>query len=163
MGSTSGTYYYATAIKDGGGNVKEWGQANMPQSDPNKPATVLYGGSFCIFKTTDVKQKAAWLLLKFFTSTEQTAKWGSQSGYMPVRASAAALLKDYFAKNPVPKEQFEKIVPYGLPEPNVRGEQAIRTLIQDAMTAAFEGVKTPKEALDEAVAKANEELEKGRQ
>jgi basic membrane protein A len=163
MGSTSGTFYYTTAVKDGGGNVKEWGQTNMPQSDPSKPATVLYGGSFCIFKTTDVKQKAAWLFLKFFTSTEQTAKWGSQSGYMPVRASAAALLKDYFAQNPLPKEQFESIVPYGLPEPSVRGEQAIRTLIEQAMTAAFEGVKTPQEALNEAVQKANEELEKGRQ
>jgi multiple sugar transport system substrate-binding protein len=163
FGSTSGTFYYTKAISDSGSLVKEWGQTNVPQVDPAKAATVLYGGSFCIFKSTDVKQKAAWLFLKYFTSTEVTAKWGSQSGYMPVRASAAAQLKDYFAKNPVPKQQFEQIVPFGLPEPSARGEQDIRTYIQEAMTAAFEGVKTPQEALDEAVKKANDALAKGRQ
>ena len=82
---------------------------------------------------------------------------------MPVRKSAAAQLKDYFDKNPVAKEQFETIVPYGYPEPSVRGEQEIRTFIEEAMTAAFEGVMTPQEALDAAVKKADEALAAGRE
>jgi multiple sugar transport system substrate-binding protein len=162
MGSTSGTYYYQQAVEQGGGNMAEWGMTLIPQSDPDNPQTVLYGGSFCIFKTTDVKQKAAWLFVKFFTSTEQTAKWGSKSGYMPVRASAAALLEDYFAENPIAREQFESIVPYGYPEPSVRGEQDIRTYIEDAETAAFEGVSTSQDALDNAVTQANQALATGR-
>ena len=124
---------------------------------------MLYGGSFCVFKTNEAKQKAAWLFLKFFTSTEQTAKWGSISGYMPVRASAAALLEDYIAENPIAKEQIESIVPYGYPEPSVRGEQEIRTFIEEALVAAFEGVSTPQEALDAAVAQSNEALARGRE
>ena len=162
MSSTSGTYYYGKAMEDSGGVVKEWGQTILPQSDPDNPKTVMYGGSFCIFKTTDVKQKAAWLFLKFFTDTEQTAKWGSKSGYMPVRASAAALLDDYFAENPIAKEQIEQIVPFGYPEPSVRGEQEIRGFIEDAMTAAFEGIATSQEALDEAVRLSDEALKRGR-
>jgi ABC-type glycerol-3-phosphate transport system substrate-binding protein len=162
MDSTSGTYYYQQAVEQGGGNMSEWGMTLIPQSDPDNPQTVLYGGSFCIFKTTDVKQKAAWLFVKFFTSTEQTAKWGSKSGYMPVRASAAALLEDYFAENPIAREQFESIVPYGYPEPSVRGEQDIRTYIEDAETAAFEGVSTSQDALDNAVTQANQALATGR-
>jgi multiple sugar transport system substrate-binding protein len=149
-------------VEQGGGNMSEWGMTLIPQSDPENPQTVLYGGSFCIFKTTDVKQKAAWLFVKFFTSTEQTAKWGSKSGYMPVRASAAALLEDYFAENPIAREQFESIVPYGYPEPSVRGEQDIRTYIEDAETAAFEGVSTSQDALDNAVTQANQALATGR-
>ena len=163
MSSTSGTYYYKQAVEQSGTGPKEWGQTIIPQSDLNNPKTVLYGGSFCVFKTTEAKQKAAWLFVKFFTDTEQTAKWGSQSGYMPVRASAATLLQDYFAKEPIAKEQIEKIVPYGYPEPNVRGEQEIRDFIEDAMVAAFEGIMTPQEALDEAVKKANEALARGRE
>ncbi|MBC7236281.1 MAG: extracellular solute-binding protein, partial [Chloroflexi bacterium] len=53
FGSTSGTYYYKQAVEQGGGNIKEWGQTIIPQADPNNPRTVLYGGSFCIFKTTE--------------------------------------------------------------------------------------------------------------
>jgi ABC-type glycerol-3-phosphate transport system substrate-binding protein len=162
MSSTSGTYYYGEAIKDSGDVVKEWGQTIIPQSDPNNPQTVMYGASICIFKTTEAKQRAAWLFIKWFTDTAQTAKWGSQSGYMPVRASAAAMLDEYFADNPVAKEQFETIVPYGKPEPNVRGEQEVRDFIYDAMIAAFSGIATPQEALDEAVELANEALARGR-
>ncbi|MBC7237082.1 MAG: sn-glycerol-3-phosphate ABC transporter substrate-binding protein, partial [Chloroflexi bacterium] len=90
------------------------------------------------------------------------AKWGSKSGYMPVRKSAAALLQDYFAENPIAKEQFENIVPYGYPEPSVRGEQQIRTIIEEAMTKVYEGIASPQEALDEAVQRANEALAAGR-
>ena len=162
MSSTSGLYYYKKAI-EGAGSDFEWGQTIIPQSDPNNPLTVMYGASICIFKTTEAKQRAAWLFIKYFTDTEQTAKWGSKSGYMPVRKSAAALLEDYFAKNPIAKEQFETIVPYGKPEPNVRGEQEIRDFIYDALVATFEGVATPQEALDEAVRLANEALARGRE
>lgn len=163
MSSTSGTFYYGKDIKDSGDLVKEWGQTIIPQSDPENPRTVMYGGSFTVFKTEEAKQRAAWLLVKFFTDTAQTAKWGSQSGYMPVRASATALLEDYFAKNPVAEEQIKNIVPYGYPEPNVRGEQEIRDFIVDAMVASNEGISTPQEALDEAVRLANEALARGRE
>jgi ABC-type glycerol-3-phosphate transport system substrate-binding protein len=77
---------------------------------------------------------------------------------MPVRASAAALLDDYFAENPIAAEQFEAIVPYGYPEPSYRGEQEIRTFIEDAMTAAFEGISSSQDALDAAVELSNEAL-----
>ena len=116
-----------------------------------------------MFRTTTEKQLAAWLFIKWFSDAEQTAKWGSQSGYMPVRKSAAAKLTDYFAKEPIAKQQFETIVPYGRPEPATRGEQEIRIFIQEAWTGAVTGIKTPKAALDEAVKKANEALKRGRE
>ena len=164
MSSTSGTYYYTKAVEDGvGEGAFEWGQTIIPQSDPENPATVMYGASLCVFRTTTAKQQAAWLFLKWLTETAQTAKWGSQSGYMPVRASAAAELVDFFAANPVAREQFESIVPYGVPEPSVRGSQEIRDFIYDAMVASNTGIMTPQEALDDAVAKANEALARGRE
>jgi ABC-type glycerol-3-phosphate transport system substrate-binding protein len=163
FGSTSGLFYYKQAVTTSGNLVKEWGHTIIPQTDPKNAKTVLYGGSFVVFKSTDIKQKAAWLFLKYFTSTEVTAKWGSQSGYFPVRASAASLLKDYFAKDPIAKEQWETIVPFGYPEPSVRGEQSIRDYLVEAITASNEGVKTTKQALDDAIKKADDALAKGRQ
>ncbi|MFH1929756.1 MAG: extracellular solute-binding protein, partial [Chloroflexota bacterium] len=163
MSSTSGTYYYRKAVEESGTGPEEWGQTMIPQSDPSNPKTVMYGASICVFKTTEAKQRAAWLFIRYFSDTAQTALWGSKSGYIPVRASAAALLDEYFAGEPIAKEQFEKIVPYGKPEPSVRGEQEIRDFLYDAMVAAFSEVATPQEALDEAVELANEALARGRE
>lgn len=160
FGSTSGTSYYADAIKKAG-TTFEWGAALPPQADASKaPRTVMYGANVCIFKTTEAKQRAAWQFIKWFTDTDQTADWGSTSGYTPIRKSAMKKLEDsgYMAKNPVVKQVYNDIVAYSYPEPNVRGEQEIRTIIQNAWTAALTGVKTPKQALDEAVTKANEAL-----
>jgi basic membrane protein A len=163
FGSTSGTFYYQQAVVDSGNLVKEYGHTLPPQSDPEKPGTVLYGGSLVMFKTTEAKQKAAWLFIKHFSSTEQTAKWGSASGYMPVRASASALLGDYFAENPIVEEQVTKIMPAAMPGPAVAGEQEMRTYAEEAMTKVFEGIAEPQEALDEAVQLANEALARGRE
>ncbi|MEN6478993.1 MAG: extracellular solute-binding protein [Anaerolineales bacterium] len=163
FGSTSGTYYYQQAIQESGNLVKEYGHTLPPQADPENPGTVLYGGSLVMFKTTENQQKAAWLFMKFFASTEQTAKWGSISGYMPVRASASALLKDYFAENPIVKQQVEEIMPAARPGPSVAGEQEMRTYVEEAMTKVFEGIADPQTALDEAVRLSNEALARGRQ
>ncbi|MGI6376042.1 MAG: extracellular solute-binding protein [Anaerolineae bacterium] len=163
FGSTSGTYYYQQAVEESGGLVKEYGHTLPPQSNPDRPGTVLYGGSLVMFKTTEAKQKAAWLFMKFFSSTEQTAKWGSASGYMPVRASASALLDDYFTENPIVKEQVEVIMPAAQPGPAVAGEQEMRTYAEEAMTKVFEGIADAQTALDEAVELSNEALARGRE
>ena len=124
----------------------------------------MYGGSFAVFKTTDAKQKAAWLFLKFFTEHCADRQVGQQVGlHAGARLGGRHDERTTLPRSPIAKEQFDTIVPYGYPEPSVRGEQEIRTFIEEAMTAAFEGVMTPKEALDEAVKKANEALANGRQ
>ncbi len=72
-------------------------------------------------------------------------------------------MDEYFAGEPIAKLQFEGIVPFGKPEPSVRGEQEIRDFIYDAMVASFSEIATPQEALDEAVELANEALARGRE
>jgi multiple sugar transport system substrate-binding protein len=185
FGSTSDTLYYATASGEAGsifewgatmsllsmpawrgrmasaGSTFEWGATMIPQADASRPPrTVMYGANICIFKTDEAKQRAAWQFIKWFTDTEQTAEWGTQSGYTPIRESAMKQLEEsgWLDDNPVIKQVYETVIPYSYPEPNVRGEQEIRTFIEDAWTSALSGLQTPQEALDEAVAKANEAL-----
>jgi maltose-binding protein MalE len=73
------------------------------------------------------------------------------------------MLTDYFTKEPIAKQQIEEIVPYGIPEPSVAGEQEIRGFMEEAAQKVFEDLATPQEALDEAVKKSNEALARGRQ
>lgn len=159
FGSTSGTSYYKDAIAKAGKSF-EWGCTLLPQSDPKKPQTVMYGANVCIFKTTEARQRAAWQFIKWFTDTDQTADWGTTSGYTPIRKSAMQKLATdgWMAKNPVPKEVYDTIIPYSYPEPNVRGQQEIRDVVKNAWTAALTGVKTSKVALDDAVAESNKIL-----
>ena len=73
----------------------------IPQGADNKnPKTALYGANAILFKSTPEKQLASWLFLKYFTSKDVTAYWSIQSGYLPVRKSAAEsdVYKKFFAE-----------------------------------------------------------------
>lgn len=73
----------------------DMGIAPIPQGKTQ--ASVLAGTNVGIFKRSPPhKQKVAWDFLKFFTNTENTAKWAVKTNYMPVRHSA--LETDTFRK-----------------------------------------------------------------
>jgi ABC-type glycerol-3-phosphate transport system substrate-binding protein len=134
----------------------KWGQVIIPQSDPKKPVTVMYGANIAIMKSTPLKQAAAWEFVKWFTDTAQSVKWSIASSYMPIRKSAAqnADLKAYWDKDPIAKQSFD-IVAYSVPEPNIPGWQDTRTILEDAWQKVISGMATPQAAMDEAAAKAN--------
>jgi len=97
--------------------------------------------------------------LKWFTSSEQTAKWAMTTNYFPVRKSAAESeeMKAYFIDNP----QYEKafgFLDYAKTEPTVAGYQDVRDAIGEAITAVITGVNTPEEAMDTLITTANEIL-----
>ena len=54
------------------------------------------------------------------------------------------------------------MIQYSHPEPNVAGQQDIRTYVEDAITAVMTAKASPKEALDQAATKANRMLEEKR-
>nr|HPL27121.1 ABC transporter substrate-binding protein [Anaerolineae bacterium] len=161
FGPTSDASAYATAIEEAGTSL-EWGATNIPQADPNKPRTVMNGANICILQTTEARQRAAWQFLKWFTAAEQAADWAAASGSMPGRRSAVSRLAGdgYLDENPAIKEIYETVIPYAHPEPNVRGEQEIGAIIEQAWAAALARTLTPQQALDEAVIRANEVLAK---
>lgn len=65
------------------------GFAPLPTYRTNKSA--VSGANIVIFKSGDKrKERAAWEFIKWFTDTEQTAKWSAMTCYMPVRKSAMA-------------------------------------------------------------------------
>lgn len=155
MSSTATRPFITAAIK---APLKlNWSVAQLPQADPAKARTVQYGGNIAVMKSTPEKQLASWLFVKWFNDKDRTAKWATQSFYMPVRKSAAdsQVLKDAWTKtDPQGKQAFD-LIGSSSPEPNVRGQQDIRDVLFDALTAVTTGKATPEDAIKTAGDKAN--------
>ena len=156
--SSTSRPFVRKVMKDNGRDKMPWRIAGIPQKDAAKPATVLYGASIAIFKTTPVKQAAAWLFAKFFTERDQDVQWSITSSYMPIRKSSAehATLKAYWDKEDPQGRQAFELSKYARPEPNVRGTQDTRPIIQKALQDVMEGKKTSKVALDDATRECNQ-------
>jgi len=77
------------------------GVAPVPYGD--KPAVVLSGTNINIFNNGDTdKIEGAWEFIKWFTSTENGARWSLGSTYIPVRKSSlqSQIMVDAFARDP---------------------------------------------------------------
>lgn len=155
--SSTSRPFLRKVMVDNGRDKMPWRIVNIPQKDPAKPATVQYGANIAIFKTTPVKQAAAWLFLKFFGQPEQDAQWAITSSYMPVRKSTAdnSTLKAYWEKDDPQGKQAFDLIRYAIPEPNIRGVQDTRAIIQDALTAVMEGKLPSRQALEQATRDCN--------
>jgi ABC-type glycerol-3-phosphate transport system substrate-binding protein len=155
--SSTGRPYFKSSFK---GPIN-WSITSIPQSDPAKTKTVSYGANVAIFKSTPQKQLASWLFVKWFTDAAQTAEWAVKSSYMPVRNTAkdAQILKDSWTKDDPQGKQAFDLNGTSLPEPNARGQQDIRTVIENLLTAVAAG-KVPDidKAVKDAGVKANQIL-----
>jgi sn-glycerol 3-phosphate transport system substrate-binding protein len=140
-----------------------WGIGMIPQKNPQKPVTVMFGGNIALFRTTPLKQAAGWEWIKFFTDKDQTVFWAIKSSYMPLRRSAAEHpdMKATWEKDPQGRQAFE-LTPYALPEPNITAWQDIRDILQKALTAVITQKMTAKAALDDAARQANKLIEEKR-
>ncbi len=135
------------------------GIAPIPTA-PGKPERSLFSGTnLAIMKSTPEKQQAAWDFIKWLTETKQSAYWSVQTTYLPVRKSALneQIMKDFIAQTPRFQVALD-MIPTGAPGISVAGWADARTYLQDAVTNATSLTVDPKQALDEAAAKANEAL-----
>ena len=151
----AGDPFIANAVKD----TFEIGMSAVPTT-PGKPAKSLFSGTnLAVMKGTPEKQQAAWDFIKWLTETKQSAYWTVQTNYLPVRKSALneQILKDYIAR--VPRFQVAlDLIPSGAPGISVAGWADARIYLQDAVTSATSLTMDPKQALDEAAAKADQAL-----
>lgn len=124
-----------------------WGIGTLPQSNPETPRTALYGGNINIFDTTPEKEQTAWAFIKHFTSTEISVRWALETGYLPVRRSAANHpdMLAFWEEWPSNKTAFDSLE-FAVPEPNILGWQEIRGLVEKAETAVVTGLTSGRQA-----------------
>jgi len=163
LSSSSGFPFYQQEVANGA--KQNWSVAMIPQKGSAQPVTTSYGANIAMFKSTPEKQLASWLFIKHFTSTQPNAEWSVATGYLPIRQSAANtdVVKQQFEKLPAYKVAATEIQQYGRPETTVKGTQDTRAFIENAVVEAINNPnKSPKEILDDAVAKGNQALKQSR-
>jgi multiple sugar transport system substrate-binding protein len=158
FGSSSGLPYYENDVNESEQGPFEWTVTAFPHAEGGEPVVDVYGASILMPRTTDEKQLAAWLFLKWFTGPEIQGRWVEISGYFPTRASTVDYLQDYLEENPlyaasyallgVAKLMFE---PQGVTYNEIRAlmdEASARAMAGDDITAIVEDIQ---EAADEVV------------
>jgi len=137
----------------------ELGIAPIPAG--KRPGVLIAGTNVVIFaKASEEEQKAAWEFIKWFTDTEQTARWAAGTFYVPVRESAfkSEILRKRFEEFPGLEDAFAQLH-YATFEPKIAGWYAGRRyLAERSIEAVLRGSSDIKEALDRAAAKANAEI-----
>ncbi|QPC82877.1 extracellular solute-binding protein [Phototrophicus methaneseepsis] len=155
VGSSSGAPFYGTAVDEGAGH--EWSVGAIPYTT-EEPVMNLYGASVSIPVSTPEQEVAAWLFVKYYTSTDAQATWAQASEYFPVRASVADGLADYFEANPSYEAGFD-LLQYSKSEPPVPGYDFVRDAMETAMAEIMGDSSMDVQArLDELNEEANEIL-----
>ncbi len=121
---------------------------------------LYYGTNVTVFATgTEAQKRASWEYLKFLTSTENTAYFAAQTGYIPVRRSAQTdpVFAAVLAEKPIKQLCFDNMD---------RGFQGTRNIGQinamdalgDQLDLVFSGEKDLDSALKDAQANGEKAL-----
>jgi ABC-type glycerol-3-phosphate transport system substrate-binding protein len=141
IGSTSDLPYYRKDVAEGAGF--KWSISHLPTTLPH-PKIYVEGPSFSLIRSTQEKQLAAWLFFKWFTGTEQQARWAQTFSVLPVRPSAVDLLGSYVAENPWYGTALDFLDDETIAEPGVAGYDVCHESIQGMLAAiADRGEPTP--------------------
>jgi multiple sugar transport system substrate-binding protein len=137
------------------------GVAPLPAG--KKPGVTIAGTNVVVFsKATERQQKAAWEFIKWFTDTEQTARWAAGTFYVPVRRSAfeTDILKERFETFPGLEITYNQLE-YASFEPKIAGWYAGRRYLSErSIEAVLRGNAEVAYALDMAADKANAEIKR---
>jgi multiple sugar transport system substrate-binding protein/sn-glycerol 3-phosphate transport system substrate-binding protein len=160
--SSSGLPFYREAVEKGAKFA--WDVALLPYTE--KPAVNLYGASVSVYKTTPEKQLAAWQVIKYLGQREQTARWAISTGYLPVRQSAKDIVVKAYKENPqwgAVADSYARMFDwfqYAMVESPVAGYDPVRGMIdKEVMSRVItDSAVSPKQLLDDAVAKSNQIL-----
>lgn len=118
------------------------------------------GGNLYIFKGAPQDQKdAAWKLIQFLSQPEMAAEWSRDTGYIASRKSSydTDLMKKLIAEKPqygIARDQLQ----FAQKELTSHQGAEVQKIYGNAIQAAIEGKKAPKQALDEAQVTADKLL-----
>ena len=140
---------------------------HVPASRPRKAkGGDIYGASWSVFNSSPEKQLAG-RFLKYFTDTNNIAKWAQMTNYIATRKSASTIAIEQvrltvghdFPEAAVAYDNLYDMLQYGAIESPVAGYDPVRRLIVNMVNeVAIKGNGDPKAVLEEVVAQANEVL-----
>lgn len=131
------------------------GVAHIPSGKDK--VTGVGGNNLAIFKNTPAKEAAAWKFVKWMTSPEMNLKWGTMTGYTPLRDSVVNSqgYKDYLKANPEVATMAGQMA-YARPRPNNETYPEVSRILGLAVEKALFSKADPKQLLDEAAVESND-------
>lgn len=129
--------------------------------------TIIGGASLWVMagKTAE-KYKGIAKFFAFLSQPEVQAEWHQGTGYLPITKAAYDLTKQqgFYGKNPGTDISVVQMTAKA-PTANSKGIRLgnfvqIRAIIDEELEAVWSGKKAPQQALDDAVARGNEQLRK---
>jgi ABC-type glycerol-3-phosphate transport system substrate-binding protein len=134
-----------------------------PLAEKKRPAVIVAGTNVVIFESSRPEKKlAAWEFIKWFTDTENTARWSAETGYVPVRRSAleSAVMLQRFEEMPGLREVYEQLS-YAEYEPRTAIWFAGRKWLEEiGVEGCLRGKFTPQEALEKIAEMIEKEVER---
>ncbi len=162
---TSSSAAYANIKK----NAKfEFGVAKMPyyEEETGAPYNTIIGGAslWAMAGKKPAEYKGVAKFFEFLSSPVIAAEWHQETGYLPITNAAylATQKAGFYDRNPgtdISVQQMTGKKPTKLSKGVRLGNFVqIRGIIDEELEAVWAGKKAPKEALDEAVKRGNEQL-----
>ena len=115
------------------------------------------GGNFYLFKqASPAQQEAAFKFVQWITQPERAAQWSMNTGYVAVSSAAynTPLLKKYGQDFPAALVARDQL-PVSVAEFSTHDNQRVTKVLNDALQAALNGTKTPKQAMQDAQREAD--------
>ncbi|MBI1847235.1 MAG: sn-glycerol-3-phosphate ABC transporter substrate-binding protein UgpB [Candidatus Rokubacteria bacterium] len=143
-----------------------WGTGPLPKMGGFPQGHAIIGGaSLWVLKGAKPEEyKGVAQFFKYLASVDNQAWWAGITGYLPISNTAVKAMETsgHFQKNPQQKTAITQMNA-GKTTPNSQGIRlgnfvSIRDGIEEQMENIFSGKKSPKQGLDDAVAKGNEIL-----
>jgi multiple sugar transport system substrate-binding protein len=122
------------------GNKDEWTVLTFPGDEHQ--ALIVYGSSFVMFKSDDVKQLASWLFMRWMLSPENQARWVQSTGLFPLRSATMSLVSNYAKDHPQWAEAV-KLLSSGSITPQLASWRLVRVMLGDGFADMFDTIRHP--------------------
>jgi ABC-type glycerol-3-phosphate transport system substrate-binding protein len=122
------------------GSQDEWTVLAFPGN--TKSALVIYGSSYVMFRSDDVKQLASWLFMRWMLSPDNQARWVRSTGLFPLRSATADLVAEYSKDHPQWAEAV-KLLPTGTTTPQLASWKNVRVMMGDGFYDMFDTIRHP--------------------
>ena len=143
-----------------------WGTGPLPRLAGFPQGNSIIGGAtlWVLKGAKPAEAKGVAQFFKFLASTENQAWWAGVTGYLPLTNAAVKAMEasGHFQKNPNQRTAIAQMTA-GKTTPNSQGIRlgnfnSVRDAIEEQIENILSGKKTPKQGLDDAVAKSNDVL-----
>ncbi len=116
------------------GNTDQWGVLAFPGTTVK--SIPLSGASFMVMNSTDEKQLAAWLFVRWLLSPDSQSRWTRNTGLLPLRTSTLDSLDTFKIEHPQWAAATE-LIEFGHVQPARLSWREVRLMVGDSFDHLF--------------------------